>query len=152
RTARCLTFMLNSCRCFLAFFCVAQLMPLFAQQPVIQSQPYPQGYFRSPLDLPPDASGTFGELRSNHFHAGTDYRTNQRVGYPLYAVADGTISRIRVQIGGGGNMVYIDHPNGYTSVYMHMHRFNDMIGQAVKDLQYSEQRFDVDVKPERGRL
>ncbi len=127
-------------------------MPLFAQQPVIQSQPYPQGYFRTPLDLPPDASGTFGELRSNHFHAGTDYRTNQRVGYPLYAVADGTISRIRVQIGGGGNIVYIDHPNGYTSVYMHMHRFNDMIGQAVKDLQYSEQRFDVDVKPEKGRL
>src|SRR5690554_7684012 len=91
-----------------------------------QTETYPQSYFRPPLDLAPQASGSFGELRSNHFHTGTDYRTNQREGYPVYAVADGFISRARVQIGGGGNALYIDHPNGYTSVYMHLQKFNNM--------------------------
>ncbi len=116
-----------------------------AQGPIIQSQSYPKGYFRPPLDIPPQASGTFAELRTNHFHSGSDYRTQQRVGHTLYAVADGYISRIRVQLGGGGNALYIDHPNGYTSVYMHMHQFSDNITSVVRAQQYKEQKFDVDV-------
>jgi hypothetical protein len=108
---------------------------------------FPQNYFRPPLDLAPQASGSFGELRSNHFHTGTDYRTNQREGYPVYAVADGFISRARVQIGGGGNALYIDHPNGYTSVYMHLQKFNNTITTTVKNKQYEIQRFDVDFSP-----
>lgn len=108
---------------------------------------FPQNYFRPPLDLAPQASGSFGELRSNHFHTGTDYRTNQREGYPVYAVADGFISRARVQIGGGGNALYIDHPNGYTSVYMHLQKFNNTIAAVVKNKQYEVQQFDVDFPP-----
>jgi len=108
------------------------------------SSKYPQNYFRAPLQLPPQASGNFGELRANHFHTGTDYRTNQREGYPVYASADGYVSRARVQIGGGGNALYIDHPNGYTSVYMHLQRFNDQIATVVKNKQYTDKRFDVD--------
>jgi len=108
---------------------------------------FPQNYFRPPLDLAPQASGSFGELRANHFHTGTDYRTNQREGYPIYAVADGFISRARVQIGGGGNALYIDHPNGYTSVYMHLQRFNPKIAETVKNKQYEVQQFDVDFSP-----
>src|SRR5690606_37310675 len=115
-----------------------------AQDSRVQQKQYPQNYFRPPLDLAPQAAGSFGELRSNHFHSGTDYRTNQREGYPVYAVADGFISRARVQIGGGGNALYIDHPNGYTSVYMHLQQFNAKIATLVKDKQYSEKRFDVD--------
>src|SRR5690554_2216011 len=108
---------------------------------------FPQNYFRPPLDLAPQASGSFGELRANHFHTGTDYRTNQREGYPVYAVADGFISRARVQIGGGGNALYIDHPNGYTSVYMHLQKFNNTIAATVKGKQYEVQQFDVDFSP-----
>lgn len=117
-----------------------------------QIETYPQDYFRPPLNLAPQASGSFGELRSNHFHSGTDYRTNQREGYPVYAVADGFVSRARIQIGGGGNALYIDHPNGYTSVYMHLLKYNDEIANAVKNKQYSDQQFAIDFSPEKNLL
>jgi len=112
---------------------------------IITNRTYPQGYFRNPLNIKPDASGTFGELRSTHFHAGDDYRTQQKVGLPLYAAAEGVVSRIRVQIGGGGNSVYIDHPNGFTTVYLHMDKFNDELTNIVKAEQYKQERFDVDL-------
>ncbi|MES2807764.1 MAG: M23 family metallopeptidase, partial [Bacteroidota bacterium] len=115
----------------------------YAQTP-IQSKPYPKGYFRYPLDLPPSTAGGFGEIRPNHFHSGLDFRTNQRTGYPVHAAADGYISRLRVQFGGGGNIVYIDHPNGYTTVYMHNQSFSPQLAQAIKDYQYKTQKYDVD--------
>lgn len=113
---------------------------------VIKSKEYPTGYFRSPLGIPSQASGTFGELRSTHFHAGDDFRTQQRVGLPLFAVAEGYISRVRVQIGGGGNSVYITHPNGYTTAYLHMHEFTPAVAAKVRQAQYRDQRFDVDLE------
>ncbi|MFD2147610.1 M23 family metallopeptidase [Mucilaginibacter antarcticus] len=113
-------------------------------QALIQSKPYPKGYFRYPLDLPPSTAGGFGEIRPNHFHSGLDFRTNQRSGYPVYAAADGYISRLRVQFGGGGNIVYVDHPNGYTTVYMHNQSFAPQLAKALKDYQYKTQKFDVD--------
>ncbi|MFD2164493.1 M23 family metallopeptidase [Paradesertivirga mongoliensis] len=112
-------------------------------QEVIKSREYPRD-FRPPLDLAPSLAGSFGEIRSNHFHSGLDYRTNQREGYPVYAVADGYISRLRVQIGGFGNAVYINHPNGYTSVYAHLQRFNNRIALTIKDFQYRKESYDVD--------
>src|SRR5690606_30483797 len=105
-----------------------------------------QNYFRKPLNIAPDASGTFGELRATHFHAGDDYRTQQRIGLPLHAAAEGYVSRVRVQIGGGGNSVYINHPNGYTTVYLHMDSFNDALTNIVRAEQYKQQRFDVDME------
>lgn len=126
---------------------VAQTKP--AHPPtILKSRDYPTGYFRSPLNIPHQASGTFGELRSTHFHAGDDYRTQQKVGLPLFAVAEGYVSRIRVQIGGGGNSVYIAHPNGYTSVYLHMHAFAEKLAERVLQEQYARQRFDVDISLE----
>ncbi|PRD54797.1 M23 family peptidase [Sphingobacterium gobiense] len=117
---------------------------------IITSRKYPQGYFRNPLNVAMDASGTFGELRSTHFHAGDDYRTQQRIGLPLHAAAEGYVSRVRVQIGGGGNSVYIDHPNGYTTVYLHMDKFNDALTNIIRAEQYKQQRFDVDVTVDSG--
>lgn len=105
---------------------------------------YPATYFSYPLRLAPIIAGNFGELRGNHFHSGLDFKTNQREGYPVYAPADGFISRIRVQIGGGGNALYITHPNGYTSVYMHLQRYNERISQTLKAYQYRSETFDVD--------
>ncbi|HEY1010797.1 MAG: M23 family metallopeptidase [Daejeonella sp.] len=105
---------------------------------------YPGSYFRYPLDLSPIISGNFGELRSNHFHSGLDFKTNQRQGYPVYAPADGYVSRIRVQIGGGGNALYITHPNGYTSVYMHLKDYNERISRTLKAYQYRIENYDVD--------
>jgi len=118
---------------------------LKAQQ-IITSKDYPQTYFRSPLDIKAEASGTFGELRSTHFHGGSDYRTQQRIGLPLYAAAEGYVYRVRAQIGGGGNAIYIAHPNGYSTVYLHMDRFNDQIQQLVKAEQYRLKKFEVDLE------
>ncbi|MBC7759278.1 MAG: M23 family metallopeptidase [Phormidesmis sp. FL-bin-119] len=107
-------------------------------------QAYPDSYFRYPLDLSPIITGNFGEPRANHFHSGLDFKTNQKEGYPVYAVADGYVSRVRVQIGGGGNAVYVTHPNGYTTVYMHLQKYNSRISLTLKAYQYRIENFDVD--------
>ena len=106
---------------------------------------YPLVDFRPPLDIrPPALSGSFGEIRGNHFHSGMDYRTNQREGYPVFAIADGYVSRIKVENSGFGLALYLNHPNGYTSVYGHMQRFNPKISQHVLQLQYEKKSFQLD--------
>lgn len=117
-------------------------------QQVFSTQKYPLVDFRSPLDIiPPALAGSFGELRPNHFHSGMDFRTNQREGYPVYAIADGYVSRLRVQNSGFGLAVYLTHPNGYTSVYGHLSRFNSKIAQQVKSLQYQKKSYEIDTFP-----
>ncbi|HEY0245983.1 MAG TPA: M23 family metallopeptidase [Mucilaginibacter sp.] len=129
---------------FLIFCFVFSLYFTTNAQNPIQSRQYPKNFFRYPLDLPPSTAGSFGELRPSHFHAGLDFRTNQQSGYPVHAAADGYVSRVRVQFGGGGNIVYINHPNGYTTVYMHNQRFSPEIAKAVRDYQYQHQLYEVD--------
>jgi murein DD-endopeptidase MepM/ murein hydrolase activator NlpD len=121
----------------------------FAQaQQIFSNNKYPLVDFRSPLDIvPPALAGSFGELRPNHFHSGMDYRTNQREGYPVYAIADGYISRLRVQNSGFGLALYINHPNGYTSVYGHLQRFNPKIATQVKTIQYQKKSYEIDEFP-----
>lgn len=117
-------------------------------QQIFSNNKYPLVDFRSPLDIvPPALAGSFGELRPNHFHSGMDFRTNQREGYPVYAIADGYVSRLRVQNSGFGLAVYLTHPNGYTSVYGHLSRFNPKIAQQVKALQYQKKSYEIDEFP-----
>lgn len=113
---------------------------------------YPKDYFRSPLDIPLSLSGSFGELRTNHFHSGLDLKTKQREGLNVYAVADGYISRIKISPYGYGKAIYIDHPNGYTSVYGHLLQGYGAIETYIKNLQYSKQSFEVEVFPKPGEL
>ncbi len=107
-------------------------------------QNFPQNYFRYPLDSLPNFISPFGGLRDNHFHSGTDLRTNQREGLPVYATADGYISRIKIQSGGYGKAVYIDHPNGFTSVYGHLQKFNGPLATWIHQHQYQIQSFEFD--------
>ena len=113
-------------------------------QTLSPSRAYPQNYFRYPLDLPPTTAGSFGELRSYHFHSGLDFKTNHQIGYPVHAVADGYVSRLRVQFGGFGNAVYITHPNGYVSVYGHLDHLQPGLAKLIKDYQYQTQSYEVD--------
>lgn len=110
-----------------------------------QKQAYPQDYFRSPLDIDLILSGTFGELRSNHFHSGIDIKTNGVEGLPVYSIADGYVSRIKVSPYGFGKALYVVHPNGYTSVYAHLRNFNDSIEAYLKTRQYKLQQNEVDL-------
>lgn len=111
------------------------------------AQDYPKDYFRSPLDIPLYLSGTFAELRTNHFHSGIDIKTNQKEGQRVLAVADGVVSRIKVSPYGFGNAIYVKHPNGYTSVYAHLQRFNDEIQDFIRKEQYKLESFEVEVFP-----
>lgn len=119
---------------------------LFAQQP------YPQDYFRSPMDIPIHPSGTFGELRTNHFHSGLDFRTEQREGLPVFAAANGYVSRIRVSSYGYGTALYIDHPNGYTTLYAHLQKYSPRIEAYVRAKQYEKKTFDIEIFPPAGEL
>lgn len=131
----------------LIVFIVLFSVNAFGQQ-IFSGNKYPLVDFRSPLAIvPPALAGSFGELRSNHFHSGMDYRTNQREGYPVYAIADGYISRLRVQNSGFGLALYINHPNGFTSVYGHLQRFNPKIAQQVKTVQYQKKTYEIDEFP-----
>ena len=105
---------------------------------------YPKDYFRSPLEIPLNVSGTFGELRTNHFHSGIDIRTNEQEGLPVYATADGYVARIKVSVFGYGKALYIAHPNGYTTVYAHLQRYADKIEDYVKKMQYSQKKYEVE--------
>lgn len=107
--------------------------------------PYPKDYFQSPLFLPLDLAGNFGEIRSGHFHSGIDIRTNEQEGQVLMAAADGYISRIKVSAYGFGKAIYIDHPNGFTTVYGHLHHFSDTISALVEAEQYKRKSFEVDI-------
>jgi len=124
----------------LLFFCFSFLCCFSQNQ-------YPKDYFRSPLDIPLQSSGTFGELRGNHFHSGLDYKTQQRTGLPVFAVADGYVSRIKVSTFGYGHALYITHPNGVTTVYGHLKAYSGKIGEYVRKKQYAQKKFEIEMFP-----
>ena len=106
---------------------------------------YPKDYFRPPLDIPMQLSGNFGELRPNHFHAGFDFKTLQKEGLSVFAVADGYVSRIKISTFGNGKTIYITHSNGYTSVYGHLQKATDSIQEFIRKTHYSEQSFEIEM-------
>jgi hypothetical protein len=110
---------------------------------------YPKDDFIPPVDFEMALSGTFGELRNNHFHSGIDIKTWGVQGKPVYAVADGFVSRIKISPGGFGKAIYIEHPNGYTSVYAHCRNFTDAIDSYVKNEQYKQESFGVNLFPDK---
>jgi len=122
----------------------ALLLPIV----VLAQDEHPKDYFGPPVEFNKSISGTFGELRSGHFHAGIDIRTGGVEGRPLMAVADGYVSRVSVGPGGYGKAVYIAHPNGYTSVYAHCQSFYNELDEWVKSEQYRQQSFQVNLFPE----
>ncbi|PKA84311.1 peptidase M23-like protein [Ulvibacter sp. MAR_2010_11] len=112
----------------------------------------PTDYFSSPLDIPLILSGSFGELRSNHFHSGFDIKTKQREGLPIFAPADGYVNRIKVAHYGYGKALYIQHPNGYGTVYAHLQKYAGAIEKYVKDNQYKKETFEIELFPDATML
>lgn len=113
---------------------------------------YPKDYFIPPLDIPMQLSGNFGELRPNHFHAGFDFKTNQKEGLNVYASADGYVSRIKVSTVGYGKAIYITHPNGYTTVYGHLQRAVGKIQERILELQYADKNYEVEIYLKPGEI
>ena len=113
---------------------------------------YPKDYFVSPLDIPLQLSGNFGELRPNHFHSGFDFKTLQREGLNVKAAAEGYVSRIKISVSGYGKAIYITHPNGFTTVYGHLQSGYGKIEKKIKELQYKSQSYEIDVLLEPNEL
>jgi murein DD-endopeptidase MepM/ murein hydrolase activator NlpD len=108
--------------------------------------PYPQGYFQSPVAHEMKLGGSFGELRAGHFHSGIDISpAPKQDNEPIFAAAEGYVSRIGIQEGGYGQVLYITHPNGYTTVYGHLEKFIPQIRALVRKKQYETERFVQDI-------
>lgn len=120
------------------FFCLFISHSTFAQKKI---------NFGSPLTIPLILAGNYGELRSSHFHAGLDIKTNQQEGLPVLAAENGYISRIKISLGGYGKSLYITHPNGYTTVYAHLQKFDSEIEAYVKKRQYDKKSYTIELFP-----
>lgn len=114
----------------------------------LSAQKIEKGYFRSPVDFPIGISGSFCELRNNHFHMGIDIKTQGKEGKNIYAVADGYVSRIKISSTGYGKALYVTHPNGYVSVYAHLKTFSPKIEKYIKEAQYLNQKFEIELFPD----
>lgn len=124
---------------------------LFSSALLAQTQ-YPKDYFSPPLDIPMQLSGNFGELRPNHFHAGFDFKTQQKEGLKVYASADGYVSRIKISTFGNGKTIYINHPNGYTTVYAHLQKAVGPIQDFISQTHYKEQAFEIEMYLKPGEI
>ena len=128
------------------FFCFLLSTSFWAQNN------YPKDYFSPPLDIPMQLSGNFGELRPNHFHAGFDFKTQQKEGLKVYAAAEGYVSRIKISTFGNGKTIYITHPNGYTSVYAHLQKAVGSIQDFITKTHYKEQAFEIEMYLKPGEI
>jgi hypothetical protein len=104
-----------------------------------------KAFYHPPLKIIPVVSGSFGELRSNHFHSGLDLSTQGKTGYRVYCSEDGYVSRIKVSPYGYGKAIYVDHPDGHTTVYAHLERYSQRIDSLVLSRQYARQSFAIEL-------
>ncbi|NQU32537.1 MAG: M23 family metallopeptidase [Bacteroidetes bacterium] len=132
---------------FISILFILISVGLFAQKPINKDYK-----FRPPVDIPIYLSGTFGELRSNHFHSGIDIKTQGTEGKAVKSIGDGWVSRINISTGGYGKAIYITHYNGLVSVYGHLQRFEDSIQTIVIKKQYSKESFTIQMFFEKDEL
>ncbi|MDX5436109.1 MAG: M23 family metallopeptidase, partial [Pontibacter sp.] len=122
--------------------------------PATTASPAESNYFLFPIK-PGERnylSGTMGEIRSNHFHGGLDIKTEQRVGLPVHAAADGYISRVKQSSYGYGNIIYVTHPNGLVTTYAHLLEYYKPLADYMLQKQYEKQVFDLELFPEPGQF
>ncbi len=113
---------------------------------------YPKGYFRYPLDIAPRLNANFGEMRPNHFHMGLDLFTQRKENLPVSAAADGYITRVKIEPGGFGRAIHINHPNGLTTLYAHMNDFMPELEKYVREKQYQLEQWQMELEIQEGQF
>lgn len=108
--------------------------------------------FRAPLEIPLVLAGNFCELRPNHFHTGLDIKTKGVVGQKVVSIEEGYVSRIFYSHYGYGLAIYVTHPNGYTSLYAHLSKFNPTILKKVRAIQQENESETFDVLLDSGEI
>src|SRR6195952_245837 len=116
---------------------------------IFPAKNYPKGYFSWPVDAQKGLAANFGELRPNHYHMGLDCRTDQKENRPVMAAADGYIAKVKIEPFGFGRCIYINHPNGFTTLYAHLNNFNPALEKYITEQQYNLRSWSVflDIPP-----
>ncbi len=112
----------------------------------------PAGYFAFPIKPGQQnfLAGSMGEIRPNHFHGGIDIKTDSRIGMPVYAAADGFVTRAKASAFGYGNVMYLQHPNGLVTVYGHLEGFAPRLAALMKREQYRRETFECELTAEKA--
>lgn len=100
--------------------------------------------FQNPVDIPISIVGNFGECRPNHFHSGVDIRTESKENQTVRSVADGYVSRVKIEAGGFGNAIYITH-GAYTTLYAHLNKFYPELESYIRSQQYKNKDWNIDI-------
>jgi hypothetical protein len=136
----------------LAALCLFLLIFISATAQIFPAKNYPQGYFQWPVIAKHVLAANFGELRPNHYHIGLDCKTDQRENVPVVAAADGYIAKVKIEPFGFGRCIYINHPNGLTTLYAHLNDFYPALEKYITSLQYSQQSWKIFVDIPEGLL
>lgn len=106
-----------------------------------------------PLFWPTNAgrclTSSFGEWREGHFHSGVDVSTGGKVAFPVYAVADADVARLRISCRGYGRAIYLRLTDGRTAVYAHLEGFEGALADTVRAIQkrQASATFDQEIAP-----
>ena len=143
--------MLNTIRIFryIAIFLLASLIGIDAAGQFFPKKNYPKDYFIYPVVATKSLVANFGELRPNHFHMGLDCRTDQAQNKKILAAAAGYIAKVKIEPFGFGRCIYINHPNGLTTLYAHLNNFYPALENYIKTQQYALKSWNVflDIPP-----
>jgi hypothetical protein len=123
------------------------ILPLLGPVLFTHSQNLTSNEFLFPIKTSPLVSGSFAELRANHFHSGIDISTNGKTGIPVVSMKEGIVYRIKISPVGYGNAIYVKHPNGYTTVYGHLSGLSNKLDSIITKEQYKIQSFAIDYFP-----
>ena len=124
------------------FFCFLNLFYALSAQ-TFPVKNYPKGYFIYPVQAKIALAANFGELRPNHYHMGFDCKTDQKQNVHVVAAADGYVAHVRIEPSGFGRAIYINHPNGLTTLYGHLNDFFPELEKYVKEQQYKLKSWQV---------
>ncbi|MEO7961011.1 MAG: M23 family metallopeptidase [Ginsengibacter sp.] len=114
-----------------------------AHSQVTPKRNYPKNYFIYPVQAKIGLAANFGELRPNHYHMGLDCRTDQAQNKNVLAAAEGYVARVKIEPFGFGRAIYINHPNGLTTLYAHLNEFYPELEEYVNAQQYELQSWEV---------
>ena len=122
----------------------------YLQAQIFPAKNYPKGYFKYPVGVVIGLAANFGELRPNHYHMGLDCKTDKKQNMPIYAAAEGYIAKIKIEPSGFGRAIYINHPNGLTTLYAHLNNFFPALEKYVKEQQYKLESWNIfiDIPPD----
>ncbi|MFI3289205.1 MAG: M23 family metallopeptidase [Rikenellaceae bacterium] len=124
------------------------ILALFVQCAASYAATYNFDEFIYPVeDIARLYSGSFGEMRTDHFHSGVDIKTDSVEGKPVVASYDGYVSRISLSPYGYGLAIYIAHPNGSTTVCGHLSKLRKDIEEYLVAERYRTKQNSLNLYP-----